>query len=132
MAAKTLFFSWIIESVFVPDSCSVKVFLKILHISQESTCVDFLIKFRSSYRRCSIKMGLQHRCFPVNIVKFLRTPFSQYISGRLLLRVEGLQASSFIKKRLVIYKFFEEHLFWRTSANDCFWNLFFYLDCPSW
>ena len=31
-----------------------------------------------------IKKKLQHRCFPVNITKFLRTPFSQNISGRLL------------------------------------------------
>ena len=32
-----------------------------------------------------LKKRLWHRCFPVNFVKFLRTPFSQNTSGRLLL-----------------------------------------------
>ena len=49
---------------------------------------------RSSHRRCSVTKGvlrnllkkrLWHRCFPVNFAKFLRTPFSQNTSGRLLL-----------------------------------------------
>ena len=31
------------------------------------------------------KKRLWHRCFPVNFAKFLRTPFSQNTSGRLLL-----------------------------------------------
>ena len=31
-----------------------------------------------------LKKGLWHRCFPVNFVEFLRTPFSQKSSGRLL------------------------------------------------
>ena len=61
----------------VVRSCSVKqAFLKILHNSQENTCarVSFLIKLRR-----------WHRCFPVNFAKFLRTPFLQNTSGRLLL-----------------------------------------------
>ena len=33
------------------------------------------------------KKRLWHRCFPVNFAKFLRTPFSQNTSGRLLLSV---------------------------------------------
>ena len=64
-----------------------------------------LLYFRSSQQRCSIKKGvlwnfvkfiglrpanllkkrLWHRCFPVNFTKFLRTPFLQSTSGRLLL-----------------------------------------------
>ena len=32
-----------------------------------------------------LKKKLWHRCFPVNFVKFLRTPFLQNISGQLLL-----------------------------------------------
>ena len=32
-----------------------------------------------------VKKRLWHRCFPVNFVKFLRTPFLQSTSGRLLL-----------------------------------------------
>ena len=69
-------------------------------------------KSRSTQRRCSVKEGMQrpaqvfsckyceifkdsyfekhlwtagHRCFPVNFAKFLRTPFLQNTSGRLLL-----------------------------------------------
>ena len=33
-----------------------------------------------------LKKRLWHRCFPVNFVKFLRTPFLQNTSGRLLLK----------------------------------------------
>ena len=57
--------------------CSIKkVFLKISQNSQESTCsrVSFL--------------SLWHRCFPVNAAKFLRTPFLQNTSKRLLLPLE--------------------------------------------
>ena len=32
-----------------------------------------------------LKKRLWHRCFPVSFAKFLRTPFLQYTSGRLLL-----------------------------------------------
>ena len=39
----------------------------------------FLIKF--------IKKRLQHRCFPVNFAKFLRTPILRNICERLLLDV---------------------------------------------
>ena len=44
--------------------------------SQETTCAraSFLLKKR-----------LWHRCFPVNFAKFVRTPFLQNTSGRLLL-----------------------------------------------
>ena len=38
------------------------------------------------FQACNfIKKRLQHNCFPVNIAKFLRTPFLQNTSGRLLL-----------------------------------------------
>ena len=49
----------------VVQRCSVKkVFLEISQNSQENTCArDF------------IKKSLWHRCFPVNFVKSLRTPF---------------------------------------------------------
>ena len=35
----------------------------------------------------SLKKRLWHRCFPLNFAKFLRTPFLQNKSGRLLLRL---------------------------------------------
>ena len=34
-----------------------------------------------------LKQRLRHRCFPMNFVKFLRTPFLQNTSERLLLKV---------------------------------------------
>ena len=37
-----------------------------------------------------LKKRLWHKCFPVNFVYFLRTPFSQNISGWLLLSLERL------------------------------------------
>ena len=54
-----------------------------------------LWRIRSSQQRCSIKgvrpvtslkKRLWHRCFPANFAKFLRTPFLQNTSGRLLLK----------------------------------------------
>ena len=53
------------------------MFSNILQYSQENTCVG--VPFKESCRfeaRKSIKRRLQHRCFPVNIAKFLRTAFS--------------------------------------------------------
>ena len=35
-----------------------------------------------------LKKRLWHRCFPVNFVKFLRTPFLQNTSGRLLVEMK--------------------------------------------
>ena len=51
------------------------VLLEISPSSQENTCA-----------RVSLKKRLWHRCFPVNFAKFLKTPFSQNTSGRLLLK----------------------------------------------
>ena len=39
-------------------------------------------------KRCSKKIRKIHRCFSVNFVKFLRTPFLQNTSGRLFLTKE--------------------------------------------
>ena len=55
-----------------------KAILKISQYSQTNTCVaDSACNF--------IKKRLQHNYFPVNIVKFLRTPTLKNICGRLLL-----------------------------------------------
>ena len=52
---------------------------------------DFL-SFRSSHQRTVVllKKRLWHRCFPVNFVKFSRTPFLQNTSGRLLLFLQKI------------------------------------------
>ena len=55
--------------------CSVKkVFLEISQDSQESTCarVSFVVRPQPA---TLLKKGFWHRCFPVNLAKFLRTPF---------------------------------------------------------
>ena len=44
-----------------------------------------------------LKKRLRHRCFPVNFAKFLRTPFSQNTSGRLLLDKQHFLAENPIK-----------------------------------
>ena len=66
-----------------------KVSLEISQNSQENTCdrVSFLIKLQAYGLRpvTLLKKRRCHRCFPMNFAKFLRTPFLQNTSGRLLL-----------------------------------------------
>ena len=69
----------------VAHRCSVKkLFLEISQNSQKSTCarVSFLTKLQARGPATILKKGLWHRCFPVNFVKFLKTAFLQYTSGR--------------------------------------------------
>ena len=63
-----------------------KLFFEISQNLQEKTCA------RVSF---SIKAWLWQRWFPMNFAKFLRTPFSQNTSGRLLL-IWGKSFSSWI------------------------------------
>ena len=53
------------------------MFLEISQNLQENTCarVSFLIKLQASGLQFSLKKRLWHSCFPMNFVKFLRTPF---------------------------------------------------------
>ena len=68
--------------------CSVKkgVFLEISQNSQENTYArdSFLIELQARPATL-LRKSLWYRCFPVNFAKFLRTPFLQNTSGRLLL-----------------------------------------------
>ena len=73
-------------------SCSVKkVFLEVSRNSQENTCPESLfnkVNNNKGLRPATLlKKRLFHRCFPVNFAKFLRTPFLQNTSGRLLLYI---------------------------------------------
>ena len=72
----------------VTQRCSTeKVLLEISQNSQENTWarVSFLLKFAGLRRATLLKLRLWHRRFPVNFVKFLRTPFLQNTSRRLVL-----------------------------------------------
>ena len=66
-----------------------KVSLEISQNSQENTFarVSFLIKLQAEAYNVIIKR-LSHRCFPVTFAKFLKPPFLQNTSGRLLLSVD--------------------------------------------
>ena len=63
--------------------------------SQENTCarVFFLIKLQTKPATL-LKKRLWHRSFPANYVKFLKTPFLQNTSGRLLLKIASLDLTS--------------------------------------
>ena len=54
-----------------------KVALKILQNSDKNTKASFSI----------LRKTLRHRCFPLNVMKLLRTTFLQNTSGRLLLSI---------------------------------------------
>ena len=49
-------------------------------------CLKFVKGSRCARPATLLKKRLWHRCFPVNFAKFLRTPFLQNTSGRLLLK----------------------------------------------
>ena len=80
----------------VVQRCSVKkLLLEISQKSQENTCarVSFLIKLQA-WLATLFKKRLWHRCFPVNFVKFLRTPFFIEHLWWLLLRLDMLNIRS--------------------------------------
>ena len=62
-----------------------KVFLEISQNSQENTSasVSFFNKVAGLRPATLLKKRLWHRCFPVNLAKLLRTPFSQTTYERL-------------------------------------------------
>ena len=63
----------------LPDVFFKKVFIEISQNSSENSCarVSFLIKLQASVLSpiTLLKKRLWHRYFPMNFVKFLRTPF---------------------------------------------------------
>ena len=70
--------------------CRKKCSLKFRKIHRKTSVpefrVSFLIKLQAAPATL-LKKRLWHRCFPVNFLNFLRTPFLQNTSGRLLLHV---------------------------------------------
>ena len=72
----------------VTQRCSIKmVFLEISQNLQENTCarVSFFNKVAGFRPATLLKKRPWHKCFPVNVAKFLRAAFLQNTSRRLLL-----------------------------------------------
>ena len=75
--------------------------------------------FFSDMKACNfIKKRLQHRCFSVNIVKFLRAPFWKNICKPLLLRV------AFMYKKEILISF---HIKLKTEWQKIIYLIFFSL-----
>ena len=93
-----------------------------------------------------LKKRLCLRCFPMNSVKFLRTPFLQYTSGRLLLQVLKMGsfwvlATPLVSKRRCAAKYFSgisdqpfqskrgtklNSTFWLQKKFFCLFHQFFF------
>ena len=67
--------------------CSVKkLIVKILQYNRETSALKSLLNKVACCKACNfILKRLQHKCFPVNIEKFLRTRILKNICVRLLL-----------------------------------------------
>ena len=104
--------------------CSLKkVFLKnFTKFSAKHLCWSVFFNKVSGMRPATLsEKRLQQRCFPVNFVKFLRTPFLQNTSRQLLLFVINLTVS-FCKEVLYIYS--NLLLLKNIGKNSQFWHLF--------
>ena len=74
-----LFSTWIVLLFVMVDNIDaiLRAFLKILQYSQETPVLESLFNELAGLQACKfIKKKLQHRCFPVNIAKFLRAAFA--------------------------------------------------------
>ena len=78
------------------------VHLKREYIEQQANDVYFIKKIKGQQGQKEIfikwqkKRNLGQRCFPVNFAKFLRTPFLQNTSERLLLQLVERDAQTFL------------------------------------
>ena len=69
------FVTWLLLGT-VAKKCSVKkVFLEISQNSQENISARVTFFFLGLSPATLLKKRIRHRCFPLNFVKFLRTPF---------------------------------------------------------
>ena len=94
-----------------------KVFLEISQDSQENTCVrvSFLIKKRPAHL---LKKRPWHRCFPVNFVKLLKTPFLPEHLRWLLLSIESELMHWSWKSPMVYWKNFIEFAAKKNKPDD--------------
>ena len=85
-----------------PEGFFKKVFLKTsTKLTWKHLCWSLFFNKISGLRSVTLKKKLQHRCFPVNFVKFLRSSFLQNTSRRLRLFIICLTVS-FCKEVLYI------------------------------
>ena len=99
-----------------------KVFLKISQNSQGNTCVgvSFFNKVAGLSLVTLLKKRLQHRCFPMNLAKFLRTPFSQNAFGRLLLDVWKFNIDN-LKVSFLLIRLWRSQI-WRWTLRQVSFN----------
>ena len=107
--------------------CSVKkVFLKNSQNSQENTCTRISFNKVAGLRPANVLQRLFRRCFPINFVKFFRTPFLKKHLWWLLLKrcLHYRDRSTSLElywnrthhKQFSFYKSFSAELLW-TSAS---------------
>ena len=70
------------NAVFPATGCVLRNFAK---FSGKHLCRSLFVNKATGQPATLLKKRLWHKCFPVNFAKFLRTPFLQNTSGRLLL-----------------------------------------------
>ena len=65
-----------------------------------------------------IKKRLKHRSIPLNVANVLRTPFSQNISGRLLLLLQNRTLQTILSTKMIIYcKQYKNDTLFRTTIT---------------
>ena len=82
------------NSAVPPVRCSVKkgVLWSFAEFTGKQLCQSLFFSKVAGVRPLTLfKKRLWHRCYPVNFAKFLRTPFLQNSSGRLLLKTYMLR-----------------------------------------
>ena len=113
MISSNIFFSHSSESRSSHRRCSVrKGVLRISQNSQENTCEPATL----------LKKRLWYRCFPVNYVKFLRTPFSRNTSGRLPLNVDLNTARQKQVSQLILIQSLEIKRFQKFGTWKAFYS----------
>ena len=88
---KLIIIKKLITEAAVRRCSSKKVLLKTLQYSQEATMLEAPFNKVASLKICNfIKKRLQHRCFPLKIAKFLRTPiFTEHLRWLLQFKSSG-------------------------------------------
>ena len=65
------------------------VLINLAKFTGKNLCLSLFFNKVTGFRPSALlKSRLRHRCFPVKFTKFLRTPFLQNTSGRLLLKIQ--------------------------------------------